>query len=157
MLSTGDSPAVMLGPELYRKFALPYEQRVFSTLREHTGCKLSLHICGDTTRLLSDMVTSGADVLELDYDVDLAHACEVLPEEIAIWGNINAVSPLYDGNPTEVRMVAEDALTTIRSAGRSRFVLSSGCTLAPDTPGKNLRELIVVAKEGWPDNPPRAP
>ena len=147
MLSTGDSPAVMLGPELYRKFALPYERRVFNALREHTGCKLSLHICGDSTKLLVDMAGSEADVLELDYDVDLAHACAVLPEEIAIWGNINAVSPLYDGTPAEVRAVAEQTLAKVREAGRSRFVLSSGCTVAPDTPGENLRELIQVAKE----------
>lgn len=149
MLSTGDSPAVMLGPELYRRFALPYEQRVFEALKQHTECTLSLHICGDTTRLLDDMAGSGAEVLELDYDVDLSHASSVLPEEIAIWGNINAVSPLYDGGPVDVLVVAEQTLAKIREAGRSRFVLSSGCTVAPDTPGENLRTLIEVANGGW--------
>jgi len=148
MLSTGDSPAVMLGPGLYRKFALPYERRVFKTLREHTSYTLSLHICGDSTSLLADMASSGADVLELDYDVDLAQTCSVLPDEIAIWGNINSVSPLFDGTPEEVRAVAEQALTTVREAGKSRFVLSSGCTVAPDTPGENLEALIEVAKGG---------
>ena len=147
MLSTGDSPAVMLGPDTYRKFALPYEQRVFKDLRASTDCRLSLHICGDSTEILRDMAESGADVLELDYDVDLEEASEVLPDDIAIWGNINAVSPLYDGTPAEIRKVAEDALAAIRKAGRKRFVLSSGCAVAPDTPGDNLKELIRVATE----------
>jgi uroporphyrinogen decarboxylase len=148
MLSTGDSPAVLLGPELYRRFALPYVRRVFSTLREDTDCKLSLHICGDSTRLLEDMAISGADVLELDYDVDLSYACAALPEDIVIWGNINAVSPLYDGTPAEVRAAAEQALAKVREAVRYRFVLSSGCTVAPDTPGENLRQLIGAVKDG---------
>ena len=150
MLSTGDSPAVMLGPETYRKYALPYEQRVFEILRDTTRCRLSLHICGDSTGILTDMASSGADVLELDYGVDLGHACDVLPEGIAIWGNINAVSPLYNGSPMEVRAAAGQAIETARRTGRKRFVLSSGCTLAPDTPGDNLHELIdsAVAHSG---------
>ena len=88
-------------------------------------------------------------MLELDYENDLSHACAVLPDEIAIWGNINAVSPLYDGTPAEVRAVAEQTLAKVREAGRSRFVLSSGCTVAPDTPGENLRQLIGTVKDGW--------
>jgi MtaA/CmuA family methyltransferase len=148
MLSTGDSPAVMIGPAVYRRFALPYERRVFAALRESTDCRLSLHICGDSTGLLGDMAASGADVLELDYDVDLAHASAVLPPEIAIWGNINAVSPLFDGTPAAVRQAARHALAAARAAGRSRFVLSSGCTVAPDTPAENLAALIAAAKAG---------
>lgn len=146
MLSTGDSPALMLGPDSYRKFALPYEQRVFRTLRETTDCKLSLHICGDSTGILTDMAASGADVLELDYEVDLEVACKILPDDIAIWGNINAVSPLYDGSPAEVGLAAGNALAAVREARRSRYVLSSGCTIAPDTPGENLIALIEAAR-----------
>ncbi len=146
MLSTGDSPAVLLGPETYRKHALPYEKRVFKALRETTDCKLSLHICGDSTEILADMVEAGSDVLELDYDVDLNRACEVVPDDIAIWGNINAVTPLYNGTPAEVRTVSEEALAAVRNARRERFVLSSGCGVAPDTPGENLKELIAAAK-----------
>ncbi len=75
----------------------------------------------------------------------LDHTCEVLPDDIAIWGNINAVSPLFNGSPAEVRSVSEEALATIREAGRKRFVLSTGCAVPPDTPGENLKELIRVA------------
>ena len=68
--------------------------------------------------------------------------------EMAIWGNINAVSPLYNGSPAEIRKASEEALATVQSAGRKRFVLSSGCAVAPDTPGDNLKALIRVATGG---------
>lgn len=147
MLSTGDSAAVMLGPETYRRFALPHEQHVFTTLRESTDCALSLHICGDTTPILTDMASSGADVLELDAEVDLGHACSILPDPIAVWGNLNAVSPVYNGTPAHVRAAADEALAAVRRTGRSRFVLSTGCCVAPNTPGENLKALIQAAQQ----------
>ena len=47
----------------YRKFALPYEQRVCSAIHR-AGSLMKLHICGNTNALLVDMLTSGADLFE---------------------------------------------------------------------------------------------
>ena len=40
------------------------------------------------------MATSGADVLEIDHQVDLAEACRAVPEEIALWGDLDPVGVL---------------------------------------------------------------
>ena len=37
-------------------------------------------------------------------------------------------------------------IQTMQAAGRQRFVLSSGCTLAMETPEENLHALINAAK-----------
>ena len=66
MLSTGDSPAGLIGPENYANIVVPAEKRLFSALKK-TGKILSLHICGDSTALLEDMAATGADVLEIDH------------------------------------------------------------------------------------------
>lgn len=147
MLSTGDSPAGMIGPALYREWALPAERRVFERLRAATQAMLSLHICGNSTKILADMATSGADILELDHLVPMELACRTIPETIAIWGNLDPVSVLMNGTPAQVREAALAALATCAAAGRKRFVLSSGCTLAPDTPDANLRALIAAAMQ----------
>ena len=142
MLSMGDSPAIMLGPARYREIALPHEQCVIRSLRETTDCPLSLHICGDTTAFLPDMVRSGADVLEVDHLLDLEQACAVVPDGIALWGNLDPVRVLCQGTADDVTAACGAALRTARHAGRSRFVLSSGCTLAPDTPADNVHALV---------------
>ncbi|MCE5230759.1 uroporphyrinogen decarboxylase family protein [bacterium] len=147
MLSTGDSPAGLIGPALYREWGLPGEQRVFKRLHEDTSALLSLHICGNSTQILGDMAKSGADVLELDHLVPMDLACRVVPQNVAIWGNLDPVSVLMNGTPGQVREASIAALKTCAQAGRSRFVLSSGCTLAPDTPEANVRALIDVARE----------
>lgn len=146
MLSTGDSPAGLVGPDLFQQFCLPSEQRVFQELKNSTDCKLSLHICGDATEILPHMVQSGAHVLELDHLVDIEQACAVVPEEIAIWGNLDPVGVLMTGNEQRVAAEAKDVLEKVAAADRRRFVLSSGCTLAPATPAENLKALMSAAR-----------
>lgn len=141
MLSTGDSPAGLVGPELYRSHCLPAVQHVFETLRKTTRCKLSLHICGDATAILPDIGKSGADVIELDQSVDFQTACKSLPDNMALWGNIDPVGVMLRGTPEDVQQVAQQLLEQAATAKR-RFVLSSGCTLAPGTPPENIHSLI---------------
>ena len=147
MLSGGDSPAGLLNPQLYREVALPAEQRLIAGLRATTSIPLSLHICGNSTRILADMARSGADVLEIDHQVDLTEACRLVPPEIALWGNLDPVALLTRGTPEEVTSTTVKTLRSVEAAGRRRFVLSSGCTLAVDTPAENLSALIAAARQ----------
>ncbi len=144
LLSTGDSPAGLIGPRFYREVALPAEQRLFAGIRQQCDLPLSLHICGDTRHVLADMATAGADVLEIDHTVSLKYGCETVPEAIALWGNLDPVGLLMNGTAADVEAAARDAFAAIRGHGRRRFVLSSGCTLAPGTPAANLRAMMDV-------------
>jgi uroporphyrinogen decarboxylase len=143
MLSTGDSPAGLLGPDLYSSVALPWEQKLLSLLRERTDKILSLHICGNTTAILTSMAGSGAHVLEFDHQVDIGDAFAMAGDQVALWGNIDPVRVLLNGNTSDVRDAVTGLLNT--AAGR-RFVLSSGCILAPETPPQNLQALFSAAR-----------
>jgi uroporphyrinogen-III decarboxylase len=142
MLSGGDSPAGLVGPDLYRQFALPFEQRLIAALKQTTRVPVSLHICGNATPCLAHMATSGADVLELDHKVDLREACRIIGPDIAIWGNLDPVALLSQSDPQTVAAAAQQAVATVRACGHRRFVLSSGCALAMETPFDNLDALL---------------
>jgi MtaA/CmuA family methyltransferase len=139
MLSGGDSPAGLIGPSLYREVVWPFEKRLIAGLRSATRKPVSLHICGKATPYLADMAATGADVLEIDHFVDLAEACRIVGPDVALWGNLDPVAVLAQGTPERVRAVARDA---IRTCGHRRFVLSSGCTLAVETPAANIEALM---------------
>jgi MtaA/CmuA family methyltransferase len=141
LLSTGDSPAGLLSPEQYRNIALPFEQRVFQAVKERCGVPASLHICGDAAHLLVDMATSGTQVLEIDHLVDLETACKKIPEAITIWGNIDPVGVIEKGPPERIKVAMEEAIRIITNHRRKRFVLSSGCTLTPNTPASHVEAL----------------
>jgi uroporphyrinogen decarboxylase len=150
MLSTGDSPAGLLGPELYASLALPAEKELFRRLREKGDTFLSLHICGDSTAILPQMVDSGAHVLEIDHQVNLSDAFRVAGSRVAVWGNMDPVEILRNGTRERVEGAAGALLETAHQSSDSRFVLSSGCILAPDTPSANVRALIETARSWVP-------
>ena len=143
MLSGGDSPAGLVGPALYEEAVLPAERNVLDKLKPAVGIPVSLHICGNATPILPLMAASGADVLELDHAVDLATACRIVGPDLALWGNLDPVSLLARSTPGRIRAEASAAIAATRAAGHSRFVLSSGCTLAVETPPENLDALIA--------------
>lgn len=147
MLSGGDSPAGLIGPRAYRRLALPFEKRLIAGLKAVTSKPVSLHICGNSEPILADMMGTGADVLEIDHLVDLTQACQLVGPEITLWGNLDPVSVLAQGNVAQVAQAARQALATVAACGHRRFVLSSGCTLAVETPAENLEAMLQVGRQ----------
>ena len=146
MLSGGDSPAGLIGPRLYREVALPLEHRVVAALKSRVSVPVSLHICGNATPILTDMAASGADVLESDHQVEIATACRMLGPRIGIWGNLDPVGLLVQGTPDQIRQATIDLIETANACGHKRLVVSSGCTLAPDTPSANLHAMLDAVR-----------
>jgi uroporphyrinogen decarboxylase len=143
LLSGGDSPSGLLGPDLYQALALPAEKRLIASIKSATGKPVSLHICGNATPILPMMADSGADVLELDHAVSIAAACRIVGPDIALWGNLDPIRVLAQGTPEWVRHKALETLQAVKAASHRRFVLSSGCTLAVETPPQNLHAIFT--------------
>ena len=143
VLSGGDSPAGLIGPRAYRELALPFEKRLITAMKSATRNPVSLHICGNALPILADMAASGADILEIDSKVDMSSACRMVPPEVALWGNLDPVAVLAQGTPEQVRQATQSVLQAVKTSGRRRFVLSSGCALAMETPAENLDALLM--------------
>ncbi len=139
ILNTGDSPAGLIGPENYTRYALPYEKIMFEELSSYNKPSV-LHICGDTTQLLEKMSQSNADGLELDYQVNLVKAREVIGDYMTIIGNLNPVEVMLNGNPGFIKSEAKKLIAQKNRIGK--FILSTGCTIAPTNPPENLRAIV---------------
>jgi MtaA/CmuA family methyltransferase len=150
MLSTGDSPAGLLGPKLYGSLALPAEQELFRRLDVGGDAFLSLHICGDSMSLLPQMAGCGAHVLEIDHQVQPTDAAKAIGDTVALWGNVDPVEILRNGTQDRVAKEAEALLDAVNRGGLRRFVLGSGCVLAPDTPPANIHAFIKTARSRMP-------
>ncbi len=133
LVGVGDAIASQIGPELYREFALPYEQRVFDAIH-HAGGVGRLHICGDVTSILEDIANSGADIVDLDWMVDMVHANTVIADRAALCGNFDPVAVMLQGSPDRVRRATE---TSLRQGGARSFN-AAGCEIPDKTPSENL-------------------
>jgi uroporphyrinogen decarboxylase len=143
--SNGDSPAgpEMISPTMYRRFALPYEQRVVRLAHE-LGLPYILHICGKTDWILDDMLSTGSDGLELDYKTNAGLAHEKMKDRTVFIGNIDPSGVLALGSTALVEQKTRELLEIF--ADTPRFILNSGCALPATTPPENLKTMIHTAR-----------
>ncbi len=145
MVSNGDSPAGpdMVPPEIYEKYALPYEKRIIEEAHKG-GVYYTLHICGDTGAILDKMLLSGSDAFEIDYKTDAQFACDTLRDKAAFVGNVDPSGVLALGTPALVREKTEELLRIF--SDNNRFIMNSGCALPSTTPEENLRTFVATAR-----------
>jgi uroporphyrinogen decarboxylase len=134
IIGLGDAVCSQISPKMYRQFALPYEQRIFAAVHE-MGAVARLHICGNTTRLLPDMLQSGADIIDLDWMVDIEKAAQLFDDKVAICGNFNPVAVMLQGTEDTVRAATRECI----QKGGKRLFSAAGCEIPDGTPVENLR------------------
>jgi len=146
MLSNGDSPAGpdLLPPELYEKFALPYEKKIVEESHRF-GLPYALHICGNTELILERMLETGADAFELDYKTDTQKTFDILQNKTAFIGNIDPSGVLAMGTPGLTKEKTEELLRIFSKT--NRFILNAGCAIPANTPEENIRIMIKTARE----------
>jgi len=146
IIGLGDAIASQISPAMYRQYALPYEKRIFAAVQE-MGALTRLHICGDTTRLLSDMAESGADIIDLDWMVDMEAATENLGSHVPLCGNFDPVAVMLQGTPEKVYKATFDCM----EAGGARCFSAAGCEIPEGTPHENLRAQSKALEDLYSD------
>ncbi len=135
IIGLGDSIASLIAPAMYAEFALPYEQRIFAAVHEMGGIA-RLHICGNTSRILSLMSQSGADIIDLDWMVDFGAAASLYADHgPAICGNFDPVRIMLRGTPEQVHT----AVIACLMRGGKRCISAAGCEIPDGTPDENLQ------------------
>ncbi len=144
IVGLGDALASQIGPDAYREFALPYEQRIFKAIKDAGGVG-RLHICGNTTLLLEDMAQCGADIVDLDWMVNMADAARVLNNRVALCGNFDPVAIMLQGRPQQVTRATLDCV----HQGGPRNFSGAGCEIPDHTPSENLlAQAAALEKTG---------
>lgn len=142
IIGLGDAIASLVSPAMYRQFALPYEQRIFRAVHD-LGAIGRLHICGNTTRILGDMVESGADIIDLDWMVDLRQAVRIVGNRAGLCGNFDPVAVMLQGTPGQV----EESVRYCLENGGRRYFSAAGCEIPEGTPHANLQAQAKALKE----------
>ena len=134
VIGVGDAAASLVGPDIYARLVLPWEQRLIADIHQ-AGAAAKLHICGDISDIVADMAKTGADVIDVDWMVPLAEARDAVGPDVTLCGNFDPSAVLLKGAPEDVAAAARKC---VADAG-DRFILMPGCEVPPDTPEANLR------------------
>ncbi|MDL2221160.1 uroporphyrinogen decarboxylase family protein [Parabacteroides sp. OttesenSCG-928-N08] len=143
--SIGDALAGpnLISPDMYREFALEPEKLLTQEVQDY-GIPFSLHICGNTNRIIADMASTHAKIIEIDWQLDMQKAREIVPLSTVLMGNIDPSFPLVLGSTDEVDAAVENLIRVTK--GRSLFV-SSGCAMGRNTPVDNFKAFIAAARK----------
>jgi uroporphyrinogen decarboxylase len=133
IIGVGDAIASVAGPNYYKKFALPYEIKLLSAIRD-LGAKTKLHICGNITPFLEYLPVEHCDIIDLDWMVPLDRAAALIGGRCALGGNYDPVSVLMQGNPGSIR----EAVIACSKAGAVNYISAAGCEVPKMTPRENL-------------------
>jgi uroporphyrinogen decarboxylase len=123
----------------YEDFALPAVQQVISGL---AGAAPVIYYTKASHHLLPAVAGSGADVLSVDWRVDLAALRRQLGPRIALQGNVDPA--VLFGPAEEIRTVARETLATLGGIGH---ILNLGHGILPTTPVENARLFVETGKQ----------
>jgi uroporphyrinogen decarboxylase len=137
-----DSWAGQLSPQDYDTFALPYQQQVFRKVRQtHPDTPLILLVSG-SAGVLERMGQSGADIVTVDWSVDMADARARLGTQMKVQGNLDP-GVLFGSKP----FIRDRILDTIKKAGNRGHILNLGHGVLPNTPEENVAFFFETAKQ----------
>jgi [methyl-Co(III) methanol-specific corrinoid protein]:coenzyme M methyltransferase len=127
----------MLNPEMFDEFAGPYVKRTFEGVED---TKKILHICGNMTPMLEQMIKTGADGLSIEEKSDPYKSVKIVNGRAALIGNVGVVKPLLQGTPEEVRKAA------LRSVDAGFNIISAGCGLSALIQKENILAMVNAVK-----------
>jgi uroporphyrinogen decarboxylase len=131
-----DSWGGILGPRDFRELSLPYLQRIMAELAPLRAPRI-LFATGAST-LLELMRDTGAEVIGVDWRVDLDEARRRLGPDTAVQGNLDPGCLFLEPEALEAR--AQEVLDRAGAAPGHIFNLGHG--VLPGTPEEHVRALV---------------
>jgi MtaA/CmuA family methyltransferase len=131
----GGSPGV-LGPKAFRSLVLPRLQRLIASI----PAPRVLSACGRADRYLALLAECGAEAVSVDQQSDLAKAREALGASGLLFGNLDPIDTLANGDETSVRSAVRGAISASADA------VWPGCDMWPPVPVANMNAMVDEAR-----------
>lgn len=131
-----DSWVGCLAPTDFQRCVLPYSQELVKRLQA-TGVPV-VYFGTDTAGLLALIQKTGANVIGVDWRINLDDAWRTLGWRGAVQGNLDPAALLSDWGSVEKK--AEEVLR--RAGGRPGHIFNLGHGIVPQTPVENVRRLV---------------
>jgi MtaA/CmuA family methyltransferase len=127
----------MLNPKFFRQRVAPHLKKLISSIE----APVILHVCGNATAIVADLVDLGAAAISLDAKTDLRKASKAARGKVKLAGNLSPVDTLLRGTPEDIKLAVNAAV----EAGID--IVSPGCSLSPLTSTENVKALVQATRE----------
>jgi MtaA/CmuA family methyltransferase len=136
LIGMGDSICSQIDKDTYDQYVKQKHIELIAFIHD-CGAAVKLHICGDITHLLESLRELNTDIIDIDWQVDLDLARQILGNEVVLGGNIN---------PVLIQDKSEDEVYTLSKAlvdkyGDQKYLHAAGCEITVLTPHQNLMAM----------------
>lgn len=132
-----------ISPDLYRQTVLPRHRRLVSQLKADGWPFVGLHVCGNIVPIFDDLISTGVDFFDVDYQVPAARAVELAAGRVALRGNLDPSGGFRFGTAEQIRAETTALCAAVTGA---RWIAGSGCDIPPGTPAANLAAFAEVVR-----------
>ncbi|MFZ2285675.1 MAG: uroporphyrinogen decarboxylase family protein [Bacteroidales bacterium] len=140
-IGIGDSVCSLISPELYNEFCFERE-KVLADHIHSLGAYAKIHICGNISAILPEVVRTGANIIDIDHRTGpVTDAVRLLSQGQVFSGKSDPVSVIQDGDE---RLIRESCSSFFRETS-GRAILSAGCEVTPGTDMQKLSFLGSLA------------
>lgn len=141
-IGIGDAFCSQIGPELYYQYAFKKEKILVDFIHS-IGAIAKLHICGDTSAILTGMIETGADIIDIDHLVkDMSSYTPLLKKHQVFCGKSDPVTVIQNGSEEIIR----NSVLNDYESSSGRCIVSAGCEITPGTSIKQMKFFLKAAE-----------
>ena len=140
--SIGAYGSSLISRRMYDELEFPGDKAFCDAMRK-AGARSFVHSCGNETDLLPNLVSCGADCLELDPATDPEACKRATQGRTSVLGMLDPHGVLWRGNPHEVKEHIADIIRVMAPGGG--FIMGPGCALAPEIRPETIHLMIECA------------
>jgi uroporphyrinogen decarboxylase len=126
----------------YENFALPAVQEIISALNTSAVSTPVIYYTKAAHHLMPSLAHSGANVLSVDWRVDLPALRKTLGPRIALQGNVDPA--VLFAPQTEIRRITQETAASLNGAGH---ILNLGHGILQHTPVENAKLFIETGQQ----------
>lgn len=139
-----------ISPAAYAALSLPFLQPLIEEIRGR-GLHSIHYFCGNPWRHLNLLLAAGADALAFEegkkgFQIDVAALAEIVAGKRLLLGNLDALELLPHASVHDLHAEIARQVAAGRRNG-SRFVLSTGSPITPETSAQRVRQMFAWAHE----------
>jgi uroporphyrinogen decarboxylase len=137
----GCQRGLLMDPGDWRKFYLPSYRRMFEPIRA-AGAHVWMHLCGDVTAILADLIDAGLSVLNpvQPQAMDVRRLSRDFGGRLCFYGGVDVQGTMVHGTPGDVRREVHDLVSLFGGFGGG-YVGGTSHSIMPETPLDNIIAL----------------
>lgn len=143
----GCQRGLLMNPDDWRRFYKPAYRRMFERVRSG-GAHVWMHLCGNITAILPDLIDSGLNVLNpvQPQAMDVRQLSREFGGKVCFNGGVDVQGTLVRGTPDEVRREV-DELVSLFGRFNGGYIGGTSHSVMPETPLDNVVALFEAFVE----------